>query len=146
MFFGNFNCEVEKLKYLLVGIAGIIGASLRYLLGIYFGKWWFHDFPLATFVTNMIGSFILGWFTNFLPRIKSLHPHIITALGTGLIGSFTTFSTFSVETVHLMSVADWGTAILYVLLSLWGGLLFSWIGYRIGLKVESEVEISRGEK
>ncbi|MEH7121425.1 fluoride efflux transporter CrcB [Neobacillus vireti] len=123
------------MNFLLVGIAGIIGAVLRYGLGVYFDQWWFHHFPLATFMINMAGSFILGWLTNFLPKIKSLHPHVITALGTGLIGSFTTFSTFSVETVHLISAARWGVAILYVLLSLWGGLLFSWLGYQLG-KVE----------
>jgi fluoride exporter len=130
------------LKFLLVGIAGIIGAILRYLLGVYFNQWWFHAFPLATFITNMLGSFILGWLTNFLPKVKSLHPHVITALGTGLIGSFTTFSTFSVETVHLINSARWGTAILYVLLSLWGGLLFSWLGYQLGMERKAEVKKS----
>jgi fluoride exporter len=133
------------VNFILVGIAGIIGATLRYLLGVYFSQWWLNDFPLATFVTNMAGSFLLGWFTHFLPRIKSLHPHVIMAMGTGLIGSFTTFSTFSVETVHLIDASKWGTAILYVLLSLWGGLLFSWLGYRLGLKknvVESGAERS----
>ncbi|MEH7418154.1 fluoride efflux transporter CrcB [Neobacillus drentensis] len=134
------------MTFLFVGIAGIIGALLRYLLGIYVGEWWFHEFPLATLVTNMAGSFLLGWFTNFLPRFKSLPPYVITALNTGLIGSFTTFSTFSVETVHLISAAKWGTAILYVLLSLWGGLLLCWMGYRLGLKTEESTEVERGEK
>ncbi|MEH7098139.1 fluoride efflux transporter CrcB [Neobacillus vireti] len=128
------------MKYFVVGIAGIIGAILRYLIGVYFNQWWFHAFPLATFMTNMLGSFILGWLTNFLPRFKSLHPHVLTALGTGLIGSFTTFSTFSVETVHLLNSARWGTAIFYILLSLWGGLLFSWFGFRLGMERKVEVE------
>jgi CrcB protein len=128
------------LKFLLVGIAGIIGAILRYLLGVYFNQWWFHSFPLATFMTNMLGSFILGWLTNILPKFKSLHPYVITAIGTGLIGSFTTFSTFSVETVHLINSARWGTAILYVILSLWGGLLFSWLGYQLGMERKVEVK------
>ena len=127
------------MNFILVGIAGIIGATLRYLLGVYFSQWWLNDFPLATFVTNMVGSFLLGWFTHFLPRFKALHPHVITAMGIGLIGSFTTFSTFSVETVHLIEASKWGTAILYVLLSLWGGLFFSWLGYRLGLKKDAAV-------
>ena len=122
------------MAYFLIGIAGIIGALLRYLVGIYFNHWWFYDFPLATFLTNLSGSFILGWLTTFLPKIKSLHPNIKTALGTGLIGSFTTFSTFSVETVKLIQASKWGTALLYVLLSLVGGLLFSWLGYKTGQK------------
>lgn len=124
--------------YFLVGIAGIAGALLRYLLGIYFNQWWLNDFPLATFITNMAGSFALGWLTTFLPRYKIFHPYLITALGTGLIGSFTTFSTFSVETVHLITASKWGMAILYVLLSLWGGLLFSWLGYHLGTAAETK--------
>jgi CrcB protein len=126
------------LLYFYVGFAGIIGALLRYLIGIYFNHWWFYDFPLATFLTNMAGSFILGWFTTFLPRLKFIHPYMATALGTGFVGSFTTFSTFSVETVTLIHESKWGTAILYVLLSLWGGLLFSWLGYKLGIAAEKE--------
>jgi len=120
------------MGYLLVGIAGIIGASLRYLMGLPFSDTLLHGFPLATFLTNMIGSFILGWFTTFLPKLKFLHPHVTTALGTGLVGSYTTFSTFSVETVQLITASKWGIALIYVLFSLWGGLLFSWLGYRTG--------------
>lgn len=128
------------MLYIYVGIAGIIGALSRYFIGIYFNQWWVYDFPLATFITNMAGCFILGWFTTFLPRLKFIHPYMVTALGTGLVGSFTTFSTFSVETVQLISASKWGTAILYVLLSLWGGLLFSWFGYRLGVAAEKEEE------
>jgi CrcB protein len=128
------------LNFLLVGMAGIIGALLRYLLGSYFNQWWFYDFPLATLLINLVGSFLLGWLTNFLPRFSSIPPYVLTALGTGLIGSFTTFSTFSVETVHLISAAKWGTAISYVLLSLWGGLLFSWFGFRLGMGRKIEVK------
>lgn len=122
--------------YFLVGAAGIVGALLRYFIGIYFGQWWHHDFPLPTFLINMAGSLALGWLTTFLPRFKFLHPYMLTALGTGLIGAFTTFSTFSVETVQLITAAKWGIAISYVLLSLWGGLFFSWMGYRLGTAAE----------
>lgn len=137
---GNFILEVNRVLYFYVGLAGIIGALLRYLLGVYFNQWWFYDFPMATFLTNLAGSFILGWVTTFLPRLKFVHPYMATALGTGFVGSFTTFSTFSVETVHLMTASKWGTAILYVLLSLWGGLLSSWFGYRLGMDAEQEDE------
>jgi CrcB protein len=130
------------VAYLLIGIAGIMGALLRYIVGIYFHHWWLYDFPLATLMTNLSGSFILGWLTTFLPHIKSLHPNIKTALGTGLIGSYTTFSTFSVETVKLMEATKWGTAFLYVLLSLVGGFLFSWLGYKTGqIKNKKEGEV-----
>lgn len=111
---------------------------MRYLLGLYFNHWWLHSFPIATLVTNITGSFALGWLTNYLPRLKFLHPYALTAIGTGMIGSFTTFSTFSVETVQLITVNKWGTAILYVLLSFWGGLFFSWLGYRLGKRKDAK--------
>lgn len=120
------------MVYFLVGIAGIIGASLRYLMGLPFSHTLLHGFPLATFLTNMIGCFVLGWFTTFLPRFKFLPPQLITALGTGLVGSFTTFSTFSVETVRLIQDSKWGIAFLYILFSLCGGLLLAWVGYQTG--------------
>ncbi|MBO0992906.1 fluoride efflux transporter CrcB [Bacillus sp. SD088] len=120
------------MKYTAVGIAGMVGACLRYAIGLSFQHVWFYDFPIATFLTNMLGSFILGWLTLSLPRLKFLNPVMIPSIGTGLIGSFTTFSTFSVETVELMIDAKWGIALLYLLLSVWGGLLFSWFGYRFG--------------
>jgi hypothetical protein len=82
---GNFIIEVKIVLYIYVGFAGIIGALLRYFIGVYFNQWWFNDFPLATFLTNMAGSFILGWFTTFLPRLKFIHPYMATALGLHII-------------------------------------------------------------
>lgn len=128
------------MLYFYVGFAGIFGALLRYFIGVYFNQWWLYDFPMATFLTNIAGCFLLGWFTTFLPRLKFVHPYMATALGTGFVGSFTTFSTFSVETVQLIAASRWGTAISYVLLSLWVGLLSSWLGYRLGMATEKEEE------
>lgn len=118
--------------YFLVGMGGVVGAGLRFLFSLLFNHQILHGFPLATFITNIIGCFLIGWFTTFLVRLKFLHPHIITALTTGLIGSFTTFSTFSVETIHLITSSNWEIAIFYIFISLLGGLLFSWFGYCLG--------------
>nr|WP_166911320.1 fluoride efflux transporter CrcB [Saccharococcus thermophilus] len=118
--------------YVVVGFAGIVGALLRYYLGLFVGDWWNGLFPLATWLTNMIGCFALGWMTTYLPRLSNLPPYVATALGTGLVGSFTTFSTFSVETVQLLRASHWGMALFYVFLSLCGGLAMSWLGFRFG--------------
>lgn len=120
------------MVYVVVGISGVVGALLRYFLGLSMGMIWHYSFPFATFITNVIGCFVLGWITTYLSRTNLIPPALVTGLGTGLIGSFTTFSTFSVETVKLVFAGQWGMAILYVLLSLWGGLLASYSGFRLG--------------
>lgn len=116
---------------LFVGIGGMVGAILRYGLSLLIG----HEpggFPVATFVSNLAGSFILGGLTSFLFNKRLLKPYLANGLGTGLIGSFTTFSTFSFETVTLMTQGHLTLAFTYVFLSVFGGLIFVFAGYRFG--------------
>ena len=87
------------MVYLFVGIAGSLGAILRYLIGI--SLFTNSSFPYATLSINLIGSFLLAWLTTRFFKRTSLSPVIATAIGTGFVGSFTTFSTLSVETVQL---------------------------------------------
>jgi len=65
-------------------------------------------------------------------RSGRLSPSVVTAVGTGFIGSFTTFSTFSVETIELLESGAIGMALLYVTLSLMLGLFSSWLGFWFG--------------
>ena len=118
--------------YVVVGLAGIVGALLRYYLGLFVGGLWNGLFPLATWLANIIGCFALGWLTAYLPRLRNLPPYVVTGLGTGLVGSFTTFSTFSVETVQLLHTSHLELALFYVFLSMCGGLLMAWFGFRLG--------------
>ena len=120
------------MVYIFVGIAGILGALSRYYLGLSISTGWQHDFPFATLAINLIGCFVLSWLTMYISRLNILHPYLVTGIGTGFIGSFTTFSTFSVETVKLIHASHWGLALLYVLSSLWGGLFMSWLGFKVG--------------
>ncbi|HET7658143.1 MAG TPA: fluoride efflux transporter CrcB [Bacillales bacterium] len=125
------------MTYLLVGAAGMIGAFLRFYVGKVTGDWGGGTFPYGTFIVNMIGSFALGWFIQLFGSSQKLKPHFVTAIGTGLIGSFTTFSTFSVETVKLVNDGLFMVAFLYVAASLIGGLLLSSFGFQIG-KAQSD--------
>jgi CrcB protein len=117
--------------YIMVGLGGVIGALLRYYLGLVIFTWWMSPFPLPTLIANLTGSFVLGWLTRRASDWK-IHPYLFTGLGTGLIGSFTTFSSLSAETVALLNGNMSGMAIVYVLLSLFGGLLMSWFGLKGG--------------
>ena len=112
----------------LVALGGAIGASLRYLLGVAMlraaGPM---DFPVAILTANIIGSFLMGVFVVAAAQrgLTHLSPFVMT----GLLGGFTTFSAFSLETVTLMERGQAGAAALYVGLSV--GL--SLLGLTLGL-------------
>ncbi|GIP40887.1 putative fluoride ion transporter CrcB 1 [Paenibacillus sp. J31TS4] len=116
----------------LVGLAGALGALLRYALGAGVLLIWGSPYPLATFAANLGGSFVLGWLTGRAASRPAWPAWVMPVLGTGLIGAFTTFSTFSVETLALWREGHAGTAVLYSLLSIWGGLALAWLGMRLG--------------
>ena len=115
--------------YLLVGIAGALGATLRYTLSLLL----FHEtaFPLATLCINLIGCFLLSYLTAGIFKKSSIATNIKTAIGTGFIGSFTTFSAFSVETITLFTNEEFGLGILYIAVSLIGGLLMTSLGLQL---------------
>lgn len=119
------------MAYLWIGIAGFLGAILRYSIGLLL----FDEsqvFPFATLTVNLLGSFILAWFTTVVVKRFTLPEHLKTAIGTGFFGSFTTFSTLSVETVTLIHNNVLLLAFAYVLISFAGGLIMSRLGYRVG--------------
>lgn len=120
------------MLYVYVGLAGALGALVRYGVGTGIETFWVGMFPLGTLLINLSGSFTLGWLTHFLFRSGRLSPVVVTVVGTGFIGSFTTFSTFSVETIELLESGALSMALLYVTLSLVLGLLSSWLGFWFG--------------
>jgi CrcB protein len=120
------------MLYLLVGMSGCIGALCRFLLGRWVTDVTFSLFPFSTFSINLIGCFILSFFyTVTVARIPVSHT-VRTAIGTGFIGSFTTFSTFSYETLQLLEHSHYGLAVSYVIGSLFGGIACAWFGIYLG--------------
>ncbi|MBT2739973.1 fluoride efflux transporter CrcB [Bacillus sp. ISL-77] len=122
--------------YFWVGIAGTLGAILRYMIGA--SLFTNSTFPYATLIINLIGSFLLAGLTTNLFKWLSISPVIATSIGTGFVGSFTTFSTLSVETVKLFQVGNIVLGLAYVFVSILGGLAMS----RLGFKVSQEVQES----
>ncbi|MYL48192.1 fluoride efflux transporter CrcB [Halobacillus litoralis] len=117
--------------YFYVGIGGMIGASLRFLIGEWLknpDQW----FPYSTLTVNLTGSFILAWFTMGIVEKFSLSQKWKTALGTGLVGSYTTFSTLSMDSISLYERGDVILSLLYIAISIFGGLAFSMLGFTLG--------------
>ncbi|WP_010283593.1 fluoride efflux transporter CrcB [Bacillus timonensis] len=117
------------MNVLFVMIGGFLGACCRYLLGEFTPTP--HGFPVGTLTVNLIGCLCLGWLLSFLANQKNRNLKISLLFGTGFIGSFTTFSTFSVEVVQLLQEGKFGISVLYVLTSLFVGLVLSYAGYRL---------------
>ena len=88
------------MNCLAVGAGGAAGAVARYLLGLVPGYTWMH-FPVGTMLINLTGAFCIGFIAGIAPA-GGLSPRQTLLLKTGFCGGFTTFSTFSLETLTLL--------------------------------------------
>lgn len=118
-----------KLKLImLIGIGGMIGALLRYSISEIFVM--VNGFPYATLIANLLGCFLLTFLLNNDIVKQKLASEVRTAIGTGLVGSFTTFSTFSLEAIELLS-NNILLALTYIFLSVCGGVAFCYLGLKL---------------
>lgn len=114
------------MNLLLIAVGGAAGALLRY--GV--SEWVTAPrggFPLATLLANVTGAFLLGVASLLLVRLE-VSAAVRLGLTVGVLGAYTTFSTFSVETLDLVSDGQWRTAALYVVASVAGALAAAWAG------------------
>ncbi len=113
---------------LLIAAAGALGALSRYGVSLLAARWLGEDFPFGTLIVNIIGCLLLGFLAQGALINPALSRHVKLAIGTGFLGSFTTFSTFGVETITLLEGGDWGAALANVGLNLVVGLAFAALG------------------
>lgn len=109
--------HVHLLAVAAVAAGGAIGASFRHLLGLALMRLLGTGFPYGTFAANVLGALLMGSFIALLERweIRGTHPRLF--LTTGLLGGFTTFSTFSLEVVLLYERNEHWLALFYALSS-----------------------------
>lgn len=104
--------------YLLVAIGGAIGSASRYGAGVFIGRLWGSSFPFATMLVNIAGSLLMGLLIGLLARtLPSWQEDARLFLAVGVLGGFTTFSSFSLDTVALIERGELGQAAIYVIVS-----------------------------
>ncbi len=106
------------MNALVVGCGGFIGAVSRYLLSTYINRLISSSLPVATLVINILGSFLIGLIAQQLPLLFPNNKRLPLFLTTGILGGFTTFSAFSMETVNLYQNGYTAYAVLNVVLSI----------------------------
>lgn len=115
-------------EILLLALAGALGAVARHGVGLLAARLLGPGFPWGTLLVNVSGSFALGVLVQIGASTDWLPPQARLALATGLLGAFTTFSTFSVETVRLAESSGWGWALGNVGANLLLGLAAAGVG------------------
>ena len=123
------------MNILWVAAFGAVGSSLRYLVGLGTGRWLGLRFPYGTLTVNLLGCFAIGVLMVLLES-RGTDPRMRLALITGLLGGFTTYSAFALDTLSLVERRSISAAALYVSLSMIGGLLACaagvWLARRVG--------------
>ena len=117
----------------LVALGAAIGGVLRWGMSV---AWPNEGFPWPTFAVNLVGSLLLGVLAAYMAK-EMVNKDLALALGTGVLGAFTTMSTFSVETVQLFEKGANSTAITYLLLTFILCPLLAFVGWGVGNTISS---------
>jgi CrcB protein len=113
-------------QFALVGLGGALGSMLRYATSLLTAKYYANTFPLATFITNILGCFLIGMLIGYFN--KNGNQNLQLLLVTGFCGGYTTFSTFSAENIALWQNQNYLSLLLYTLGSVVIGCFAVWLG------------------
>ena len=121
------------LNFFLVALGSTVGGCARYGLSLIINAHWRDAFPFSTFIINVLGSFIIGalaaWLSDAAPN-SSEHDYKLLLM-VGLCGGFTTFSSFSLETLNLLRSGQATTALGYITASVVVCVVATAIGYSL---------------
>lgn len=106
-------------KYILIGLMGAAGALCRYYISMLFTG----TVPWGTLMVNILGCLLLPFIFILIRELHFFSNDLVNAMGTGFVGAFTTFSSFSVEIIRLIEGGNPTKALFYLLISTSGGLL-----------------------
>ncbi len=114
--------------YIAIAVGGSLGAVSRYWVSSTAYQWLGQAFPYGTLTVNLLGSVVIGFLSVILIHRFHVGEAIRIGLLAGFLGSFTTFSTFAMDTLHLTENGALLKAMSYVLLSVLGCVLGAWAG------------------
>ena len=128
------------LSYVFVMLGGAIGTGARFWMSGFIAERASEFFPLGTLVVNITGSFVVGFFAGFTdPQgLILVSPRFREFFMIGVCGGYTTFSSFSIQTLELARDGDWLKALVNTLLSLGCCLTAVWLGRILALAVLSK--------
>jgi len=120
------------MQILLVGAGGFVGSALRYTVsGLVHRAIPFAGFPYGTLVVNLVGCLAIGLLTGLAESRQVIGPELRMFLFLGLLGGFTTFSTFAYEGVQLIHHGEFAKVLASVMLHVLVGFLAVWLGHAI---------------
>jgi CrcB protein len=117
------------LNILLAAMGGAIGSVLRYLVGVFSVRWFGPSFPWGTLTVNVVGSFVIGLMVEVIARRFNASAEMRVFIVTGIIGGFTTWSSFTLDTMVLFERGATFAAAAYVI----GSLVISFAAVFAGL-------------
>jgi CrcB protein len=107
----------NEMGFLIVFLGGGLGAALRHGINLSFARWSYVGFPLATLTENVTGSLVMGLLAAYFAFKGGASQHWRLFFTTGILGGYTTFSAFSLDTALLFERGELALAIFYVLVS-----------------------------
>ena len=116
-------------KTILIAFAGLVGTLIRYWLSGFVARQYGETFPWGTLIVNLIGSFLAGAVYHLAEDRLLMSPSLRPIIFIGLLGGFTTFSSYGLKTFTLLRDGEIGLATLNIAVSNVLGLLLVWIGY-----------------
>jgi len=122
-------------QLLAIAVGGALGAVMRFQVSSSIYRLLGRDFPYGTLAVNVLGSFVMGLLFIIISERGMLSSEWRSVIMVGFLGAFTTFSTFSIETVALMESGEFNRALLNIVLSVVVCLGATWLGLILGRQI-----------
>lgn len=122
-------------RFLLIAVGAVLGANARYLVGLWAAQRFGVDFPYGTAIVNITGSFVLGFLVAWGSTRAGLSPELRLLFAVGFLGSYTTFSSFAVESLQQLESVHMGSALLNIFINNGIGLAAAWVGMLLARSV-----------